>query len=278
MSSLARFQDAFASALLTDDPSSEPASAPPDVSALVRQRAFAVYRNTVHLGLIDAIVANHPAVARLVGDEWMRAAAAVFVRSHLPRHPSLVDYGEGFDRFLAAFGPAAALPYLPPVARLDRAWSEAHAARDEPVVDPASIAALTSGELAGAALVPHAAARWAWSGEHPIHALWTRNRHAGEDADLADVAWRGEGVLVTRPRDAVTWREIGAAHAAFLGACADGRPLEDAIGAVFDVDRSVDLARLMAELLDAGAFTRLSLPRDAARPAPTTTGPNEDHR
>ena len=53
--------------------------------------------------------------------------------------------------------------------------------------------------LAGAALVPHAAARWAWSDDHPIHALWSRNRDPDGGASLAGLAWRGEGVLVTRP-------------------------------------------------------------------------------
>ncbi len=270
MSALARFQEAFADALLADDPSSASAAAPPDLAALVRHPAFAVYRNTVHGGLIDAIVANHPAVARLVGDEWLRAASAVFVRSHPPASPTLADCGEGFDRFLAGFGPADAMPYLPLVARLDRAWTEAHAARDDPVVDPAAIAALPPELLAGAALVPHAAARWAWSDDHPIHALWSRNRDPDGGASLAGLAWRGEGVLVTRPRDAVRWIEIGPAHGAFLDACAAGRALADAATDALDADGSADLARLMADLLDAGAFARLSVARGAAPAVPTT--------
>ena len=62
-------------------------------------------------------------MARLVGEEWFRAAAAVFVRGRLPRHPTLLHYGEGFADFLASFAPAAELPYLPGVARLDRFWT-----------------------------------------------------------------------------------------------------------------------------------------------------------
>ena len=270
MSALARFQEAFADALLADDPSSASAAAPPDLAALVRHPAFAVYRNTVHGGLIDAIVANHPAVARLVGDEWLRAAAAVFVRSHPPAGPTLADCGEGFDRFLAGFGPASAMPYLPLVARLDRAWTEAHAARDDPVVDPASMTALAPERLADALLVPHAASRWVRSDEHPIHALWTRSRDPDGGNDLADVAWRGEGVLVTRPIDAVRWIGIGPAHCAFLDACAAGRPLAEAAGGALDADGSTDLARLMADLLDAGAFARLSVAHGSAPVAPTT--------
>ena len=258
MTALASFQDAFADALLAAEPSAASAAAMPDLAALVLLPAFAVYRNTVLGGLIDAIVANHPAVARLVGDEWLRAAASVFVRSHPPAHPTLADYGEGFDRFLAGFGPAAGLPYLPPVARLDRAWTEAHAARNEPAADPASIAALAPEQLADAVLVPHAATRWAWSDEHPIHALWSRNRDPGRGDSLADIAWRGEGVLVTRPRDDVRWIEVGYAHCAFLDACAAGRSLAEAAAEALDADGGADLARMMTCLLDAGAFAGLS--------------------
>ncbi|CAG1004950.1 hypothetical protein BURK1_03158 [Burkholderiales bacterium] len=258
---LAAFQDAFAQALLADDVSAEIANAPPEWAALVRHPAFAVYRNTVTRGLVDAIVANHPAVLHLVGDEWLRAAATVYARRHPPGDPSLLRYGDGFDRFLASFPPAADLRYLADVALLDRAWSDAHGARDDPVVDPATIAALAPERLAGATLVPHAAARWHWSDELPIHALWTRSRRG--DADLGDLAWRGEGVLVTRPRDAVEWIAVGRAACAFLDACAHGRPLADAAAAASRADRNADLARLMAMLLDAGAFARLVV--DAGR-------------
>lgn len=273
MISLAGFQDAFAAALLAEDLGTATRDAPPEIAALAGQRAFAVYRNTVHGGLVDAIVANHPAVARLVGDEWLRAAATVYVRAHPPRDPCLAGYGEGFDRFLAGFRPADGLPWLPAVARLDRMWTEAHVARDDPVVDPASIAALPPERLAAATLEPHAAARWLWSDEHPIHALWTRNRGPASD-DLSDVAWRGEGVLVTRPRDTVRWIEAGPAHCAFLDACAADLPLGDAAVRALEADRNADLERLMAELLGAGAFARLVVAaRASATPSATSEVP-----
>lgn len=101
--SLASFQDAFAAALLA------PEAGP---SGLAAQPGFAVHRNTVLKACIDALQANFPSVARLVGDEWFRAAAAVYARANLPRQPALLDYGENFAAFLARFPPAAELTYL----------------------------------------------------------------------------------------------------------------------------------------------------------------------
>ncbi|MCE7878386.1 MAG: DUF2063 domain-containing protein [Betaproteobacteria bacterium PRO3] len=187
MSALAAFQDRFGAALVADDAASAAAHFP-----LASHPAFAVYRNTVTRGLVDAIVANHPTAARLVGDEWLRAAATVFARAHPPQDPSLASYGAAFGDFLASFPPAAELPWLVPVARVDRAWTEAHGARDEPSLDPSALASMPPDRLADARLMPHAASRWFVSDDTPVHTLWLRSREG--DGDLSDLEWRGEGV------------------------------------------------------------------------------------
>ena len=91
VTALGRFQDAFAQALLAPD--TVPAG---EIATLTAQPAFAVYRNTVMKGCIDALQANYPAVTRLVGEEWFRAAAAVYVRESLPADATLLRYGANF--------------------------------------------------------------------------------------------------------------------------------------------------------------------------------------
>jgi hypothetical protein len=254
--SLGRFQDAFARALRA--PAGTETCAP-EVARLVAQPGFAVYRNTVMKGCIDALQANYPAVSRLVGEEWFRAAAAVFARMHLPRNPTLAVYGEDFPHFLAEFAPAAKLTYLPGVARLDRFWTEAHTAADEAAVEAAAVARLAPDALARAVLRPHASARWAWFEAQPIATIWRRNRYPG-DEDEAELAWCGEGVLLVRPRGRVENVALDPAGCAFLDACAAGGTLGDAASAALAADGQADLARLMAQLLEAGAFGRLDLP------------------
>jgi len=212
---------------------------------------FAVYRNTVMKGCIDALQANFPSVARLVGEEWFRAAAAVYARTNSPRVPMLLEYGHDFPDFLAAFEPAAEFPYLPAVARLDRFWTEAHVARDEAVLDARSLAGFDPDRLGGLRLRPHASARWAWF-DVPAYAIWSRQRGAGEAGELA---WQGEGVLVVRPADAVQWIPLQSADCAFLDACAEGRTLAEAAEAAVAAVPGVNLAALMARLLEAGAFS-----------------------
>ena len=249
---LEAFQDRFAHALLTVDPSRDCA---PELAYLVAQPGFAVYRNTVMKGCIDALQANHPAVARLVGEEWFRAAAAIYARANPPSHPMLADYGAGFAGFLAGFAPAAELPYLAGVARLDRFWSEAHIAPDAEPLEAGALARLGPEQLARTVLSPHPSARWAWFASQPITTIWRRNRDAHCAEEACDIEWRGEGVLVVRPREAVRNVDLDAAGCALLDACAAGRTLADAALAALEVNPETDLARLMTRLLAAGTFT-----------------------
>ncbi|HTT09725.1 MAG TPA: DNA-binding domain-containing protein [Burkholderiaceae bacterium] len=248
-SRLGTFQQQFAQALVAAAP---PVDGDASLAELFAQPGFAVYRNTVHKGCIDALQANYPAVTRLVGEEWIRAAAAEFARLHRPASPMLLEYGAQFAAFLEGFAPAAELPYLAGVARLDRFWTEAHGARDELPLEPARVAALTQAELEFTRLRPHASARWAWFHEMPIFTLWSRNRHAEGAHD--DIEWRGEGALVVRPFDSVSPVPLGRADVVFLDACAAGGTLADAAVAALAAEAEADLAQSMARLLSAGAF------------------------
>jgi len=252
---LSHFQDAFSRALLAPQSQAEAV-----VSALAAQPAFAVYRNTVMKGCIDALQANFPAVTRLVGEEWIRAAAGVHASLSLPAEASLLRYGASFPAFLAAFPPAAELPYLADVARLDRLWTEAHAAADEEALSLAAIAGLTPESLADAVLHPHAAARWAWFPAQPIFTIWRRNRE--HDDDESEFDWHGEGALLTRPGDSVRWTALDAAACRFLDACARGLPVAQALDAALDADENTNPVRLITGLLEAGAFGRLARSRD----------------
>jgi hypothetical protein len=242
---LAGFQSAFAAALFT------PADWQGPLAALTAQPAFAVYRNTVMKACVDALEANFPSVARLVGSDWFRAAAALYVAAQPPDDARMLQYGGSFADFLQTFEPARELPYLPDVARLDRCWTESHAAADAST-DAAFIGTLSPEALAATRLAPHPAARWNWFASQPIFSIWSRNRD--ESPDASEIAWEGEGALLTRPRGAVIWRQASASDCAFLDACQGGALLPDAAAAALKAQPDVDLAGLLAGLLRAGAL------------------------
>jgi hypothetical protein len=243
---LAQFQDQFSDALFNREHGS-------DIADLTRQPGFAVYRNTVMKGCIDALQANYPSVMRLVGEEWFRAAAAVYVVEHKPLDARLLFYGESFSDFLANFEPAAALTYLSGVARLDRCWTEAHAARNALPLNAAMLAEVTADALAGCTLRLHPSTRWAWFADQPVYTIWQRNRELGKDE--SDIEWHGEGALLARPHDVVLWRPLNAGGCTFLDACKAGHTLAEAASAALAAQQDTDIARLLADLIEFGAFS-----------------------
>ena len=102
---------------------------------------FSVYRNNVQSSLINALADSYPVVQQLVGEDFFRAMAAVFVQQHPPETPLMSRYGEALPAFLDAFEPAASVPYLADVARLERLRTRAYHAADALPVRPEQITA-----------------------------------------------------------------------------------------------------------------------------------------
>ena len=245
--SLVRWQQAFATALTDRQPAT---------SGYAAQPGFAIYRNGLRQACIEAIEANHPAVLALVGREWLRAAAAVFIEQTLPGDVALIHYGAGFADFLRDFAPARELPWLAPVAALDRAWLETFCAGDTPCADATTLAALAPAAWRTLVLRPHAAARWLRCADHPAASLWRINR----DLDpmpaegLAGLAWHGEALLLTRPGASVQSRPIDPRICRLLDDCAAGLTIATALERLLADAPDLDAARCFADLLDAGAF------------------------
>ncbi|MBO9558747.1 MAG: putative DNA-binding domain-containing protein [Caulobacter sp.] len=252
MPELARFQDAFAAAL------AERTTAPiagwlPDSAAELP--GLAVYRNTIAKGCVDALAANLPTVARLVGDEWFTAAAALFARDSPPSSAALLAYGEAFPAWLEAFPPAGELPYLPAVAWMDWRWTTAlFAPEAEPLA--AEAFALAPEALAAARPRLHPSLAFAWF-DDGTPSLWLAAREP--DADDLELSPEPQGVLIVRPHDAVTARVLDRAGHAFLAAAHDGASLGEAIITAAEADPTTDLATLFAALIADGVFSGLDL-------------------
>ena len=238
------FQQEFAHALLAPEAPNHP---------LFSQPAFAVYRNTVLQGCIDALEANFPTVARLVGSEWFRSAALAYVRAQPPRDGRLLAYGDdGFAAFVQALPTAASLPYLAGVAALDGLWRACHVAGDAPVLAAQALASLAPEALAATVLRVHPATQWAWFEDQPVAQIWCRER---ADEPQGDLGWIGDGLLLTRIDGTVQWQLLPRAGCAFLDACAAGHALGEAAAHALAVDPETPLASVLQQLLNAGAFT-----------------------
>jgi hypothetical protein len=243
MPELAAFQAEFVQALFAED-------APTKYGA-----GIAVHRNTIARGLIDALAASYPTIEQLVGREWFRACANAYVRAHPPRSPVLALYGDGFPKFLSQFGPAAELPYLAEVARIDRMWSEAHSAPDMDCLAPDALGRLSPDLLFRQRLVLHPATRFGCF-ESSAVTIWQyhRKERASDELQLdGTVEW----AVIARPDDAVECHRLDLPGFVFLERLAAGATLGDAATSALQTDGGADVSTNLARLVAAGAFARL---------------------
>lgn len=210
-------------------------------------RRMAVYRNNVVHGVIEVLRAAYPAVERLVGADFFAPMAKAYWQAFPPTQPSMSLYGESFADFIVGYGPAADLVYLADVARLDRAWLEAHHAPDTPALDPDQLARLAPDALPQLAPGLHpsvslCASNW------PAYEIWRSNRDDAEPARIV-LTRRASFALVWRHHGTIHHRTLTPADHAFLAALALGGDLQGAAGAAIAIDPTHDAAALFGGAL-----------------------------
>ncbi len=244
-------QNAFAEALL--DPEAE---IPGDLlgrDGMRSEKRFSVYRNNVTISLVEALMATFPATVMIVGEEFFRAAAAIYVRQDPPSSPVLISYGSGFPDFLETFEPARDLAYLPDVARLEMAWVEAYHAADDSVLAADELAAIPPDRLGGIRFQMHPSVQIIASA-FPIVTIWTMNR--GGEPGPVDMN-NAEAALVARPDMTVEVRNLPAGGGSFLLALGDGATLGRAAEEAAAKHPEFDLAANIAGALESGIFSRI---------------------
>lgn len=247
----------FAKALLDPDQPLPPGVTSP--TRAVPEKRFAVYRNNVVVSLVDALATRFPATQRLVGEAFFRAMAAVFARTQPPRSPLMMQYGDALPDFIAGFAPAAELPYLADVARLEAARTRAFHAADATPLGAPDFAAIPSEILAtlrielcpGTAVVRSA---------HPVVTIWAMNTEGGEPGPIED--WAGEDALISREGFAVAVRRLPPGGATFLLKLSQGTTLGEAAGAAAQETTAFDLTANLAGLIEAGLAVAVTLRED----------------
>lgn len=209
---------------------------------------FAVYRNNVIVSLVDALADTFPVTQSLLGEEFFRAMAREFVRANPPCSPVLTFYGQEFPAFIASFPPAAALPYLPDLARLELAYVSAFFAADVAPFDTAALAAILQQpeRLAGLALHLHPSLS-VLSSPYAVVSLWAAHQGARDIADIKpDVP---ESAWVLRHEQTVKVLPMSPGDCQFISAIQANTPLGPAAEIASQADAGYDLARCLTVLL-----------------------------
>lgn len=214
-------------------------------------KRYGVYRNNVATGLARALAARFPVTEKIVGEEFFTAMARDFVLAHPPTSPVLLHYGADFAGFVADFAPAANLPYLADIVRLEDAQTRAYHARDIAPIESNVLTRITPERMSGLSFRFHPAACIVRS-SFPIVTIWSMNASLLPLAPIAD--WRAEDALVTRPELSVITRQVSPGSAIFLLALMRHATLGEAFDEALQADAGFDLGRNLAELMRSGAL------------------------
>ncbi|PZU06434.1 MAG: DUF2063 domain-containing protein [Sphingomonas sp.] len=245
-------QARFARALL--DPQAPVPAGLVDPHGRPSAKRFAVYRNNVIVGLIEALKAAYPVVHRLVGSEFFTEMARLHAMAEPPVSPLMLDYGAGFPGFIASFEPAAMLPYLTDVARLERAWVEAYHAAEASPLAPYALGNVPPADVPTLRLLLHPSLRIVRSG-FPIMAIW----HANVDRSFAgaiDLDDGGDDVLVARPEAEVELRRLPPGAVDFIQALQSDFPILDAAGEGLRANPHFDISSMLQGMIEARLIVR----------------------
>ena len=213
---------------------------------------FDVYRNNVMVSLIGALEQKFPVCRQIVGEEFFRDMARLFVRQTKPSSPLIFLYGDDFPTFIDGFEPARPVPYLGDAARLEVAWMRAYHAADGTPLDIAAIAAIGPEKLAASRIVLHPSAsllrsRW------PVGSIWEAHQHK----PVAKIGRSSaETVLVVRPGAEVNVHIAPPSDRTFAEALFAGATLGDAAQAG-GLDGDFDFGRALVGLASLGIISGL---------------------
>lgn len=219
-------QTAFASALL--DPAQPCPGELQAWNGSDPNQRFAVYRNNIVVSLIDALAATFPVCQQLVGEIFFRAMARVFVVAQPPRSQILTFYGREFPAFIETFTPAASVPYLADVARLEMLRLDAFHSADVESLGAEEIAGVLSdpGRLPGLRIDVHPSVAVLQS-RFAVFTLWAAHQLAVPELAGVDTL-QSQSVLVVRAGLEVQCMEVAAATSVFIDRLIRGAELSQA--------------------------------------------------
>ena len=218
-------------------------------------KRFGVYRSNVSSGLAQALAIRFPAAEAIVGREFFAAMARAYIEEYPPHSPILLHYGAGLADFIETFKPAAGVPYLADIVRLENARVEAYHAADMASMAPEILAAICSDRAGDLGFEFHPSFALVRS-IYPIVTIWAMN--SGEMPLGPVTNWSAEDALVVRPALSVLTRRLPPGGATFLEALARKHSLSSANERAQAATAEFDLTANLTGIFQSGLVVAVS--------------------
>lgn len=226
-------------------------------------RRFNVYRNNVFVNLVDGLATKFPVCQQLVGEEFFRAMAQIFVREQPPTSRLMAEYGDEYPDFIDVFPPAAEVPYLADVARLEACRVAAYHSAD------ADVLGLEEWNGVGQDVFPELSvdlhpSLHLLSSRFSVYSIWDAHQVGGNLTGVDPS--HAESVAVFRKEMSVEVALLPPGGTEFFAALGNGEILgvaaQKATEAAAEVDAEFDLAAMLGLLIQQQLATSVSKPSD----------------
>jgi uncharacterized protein len=179
-------------------------------------RRLALYRGNVVAHAGRALQAAYPVLEQIVGAEFFTGLSRTFWKARPPQSGDWNEYGRAMADFLQDFEPAAAMAYLPDLARLEWCAHAATYAADSPAIHEADSPAIKEVQDDPLTLLRRPGTA-VLASQHPVADIWHAHQ-ADASIALADIAWEPQGAIVFRKGMAVQVAALPHEQAAALAA------------------------------------------------------------
>ncbi len=185
-----------------------------------------IYAEMYPLRMVEALRADYPALAALLGGERFEKLVRAYVAAHPSRSYTLARLGDRLPEFVAGWAPSRQRRLLTDVARLELAATEVFDAEDAAPLTAEAVGSASRGELGSLRLTPVPALAVLRVCSGAVEAL---------DAFLASAplparAGRGHAWVVFRRKGFTVFRRtLPPAAGLLLSLLAEGRPLREAV-------------------------------------------------
>ncbi len=220
------------------------------------ERLLQIYRNNMYLSLTEVMRAVFPVISRLVGEGFFRYLSHEFVNHFPSRSGNIQHFGSHLPAFLETFEPAAELPYLPDVGRLEWAWHEVYNAAEHAPFSPHRLARIPPNRFGELRFALHPASRMLES-DFPILRIWEVNQEHWQGERSVDLSEGGDRLVLVRDQLDVSILRLEPGPFQLVRALAGGATLEAAVTEI--ADPGFDLQRWLQHFVQHGIVVDVQL-------------------
>ncbi|MES2353389.1 MAG: DNA-binding domain-containing protein [Pseudomonadota bacterium] len=228
------------------------------VTGSTPESRLSIYRNNTVSNLCGALREVYPIIEKLVGTAFFNHAATAFIAAHPSASGDLNDYGNGFAEFLVDYAPAAQLPYLPDVARLEWALEKAYYAADHGLLELQRLGEVPPDQYQDLRLQLHPATTLIQS-EYPLFPIWEVHQPEYSGEGFVDLNSGGAMLLVTRRELQTVIEPLDHAEFIFLACLQKADSFIEAVTAAMQHDESFSLQERLARRVMLGDIIDFNL-------------------